>query len=139
MRVVLDTNVIYVGLRSSRGASYQILLGIEQEKFQIVLGTTLLLEYEDVLKRPETKLLLTNEEVDTVLDYLASVATLQTVHRLWRPWLRDPKDDHLLELAVAANCPMIVTHNIKDFKNTQSLGVQAITPAAFLQQIGGLT
>ena len=67
-----------------------------------------------------------------VLDSIASVADLQPIHRLWRPWLRDPKDDHLLELAMAANCRVIVTHNLKDFKNIASLGVQAISPQEFL-------
>ena len=33
---------------------------------------------------------------------------------LWRPFLKDPKDDMVLELAVEAEVEYIVTHNLKD-------------------------
>ena len=137
MLAVLDTNVIYAALRSDRGASYQILIALEQQRFQMVLGTTLLLEHEDILKRPDSQLAITHTEIGVVLDYFCSVALQQSVHWLWRPWLKDPKDDHLLELAMAASCPLIVTRNTKDFKNISLFGISVVTPAAFLNLIGG--
>ena len=66
------------------------------------------------------------------LRYLASIAHLQDVHFLWRPFLRDPDDDMVLECAVSASCKYIVTHNMRDFRGVEALKVQAITPAAFL-------
>jgi predicted nucleic acid-binding protein len=60
------------------------------------------------------------------------LAHLQDVHFLWRPFLRDPDDDMVLECAVASGSQYIVTHNIKDFRRTSELKVQAITPAEFL-------
>lgn len=66
------------------------------------------------------------------LRYLASIAHLQDVHFLWRPFLRDPDDDMVLECAVASSSQYIVTHNVKDFKRAPILKVNAITPAEFL-------
>ena len=66
------------------------------------------------------------------LRYLASLAHLQDVHFLWRPFLRDPDDDMVLECAVASGSQYIVTHNIKDFRRVPELKVQAIKPADFL-------
>ena len=66
------------------------------------------------------------------LRYLASIAHLQDVHFLWRPFLRDPDDDMVLECAVASGSQYIITHNVKDFKRAPELKVKAITPAEFL-------
>lgn len=66
------------------------------------------------------------------LRYLASVAHLQDVYYLWRPFLRDPNDDMVLECAVASGSKYLVTHNVRDFLRSAELGVLAITPADFL-------
>ena len=64
--------------------------------------------------------------------YLASQAHVQDIHFLWRPFLSDPNDDMVLELAFAAGSRYIVTHNINDFRGSQQLGVRAMTPRDFL-------
>jgi hypothetical protein len=46
---------------------------------------------------------------------------------------QDPDDDLVLELAVAASAPYIITHNISDFQGSDSMGVLAITPATALR------
>ena len=43
--------------------------------------------------------------------------------------------DMVLELALAAGCRYIVTHNVKDFHGSEKLGVTAITPRDFLNLI----
>lgn len=76
-----------------------------------------------------------NQEVENTLAflrYLASTAHLQDIYYLWRPQLRDPNDDMVLELAVAAQAKYIVTHNIRDFQRLK-FDVIAITPADFLK------
>ena len=70
-----------------------------------------------------------------ILRYLASQAHLQEIHFLWRPHLRDADDDMVLELAFAAGCTYIVTHNVKDFHGSEELGITAITPRDFLKLI----
>jgi hypothetical protein len=52
-----------------------------------------------------------------------------------RPFLPDPDDDMVLELAFAAGCPSIVTHNLRDFRGSERLGATAILPRDFLQMI----
>ncbi|WP_367870379.1 putative toxin-antitoxin system toxin component, PIN family [Luteolibacter sp. Populi] len=136
MRVVLDTCVLVSALRSNRGASFQLVSLIPHPSFQISLSVGLYTEWCDVISRPEHlppgK---TTPQAIAFLRYLASQAHLQNIHFLWRPCLKDPDDDMLLELAVAAGCPYIITHNIRDFANTKPFGIQALTPRDFLNLI----
>lgn len=60
------------------------------------------------------------------------------VFYLWRPVLKDPKDDMILELAVTAGCHFIVTYNNRDFEGTQRFGLRVVTPKEFLEIIGEL-
>ena len=134
-RIILDTNVLYAGLYSSRGASFKILQAIEEGKLKIVLSTTLLFEYEDILKRNQVDLSLSNQEIEKVLDYFCMASEHQKIYFLWRPYLPDPKDDHLLELAVASGTKLIVTHDTKDFKGVEEFGIRSITPKRILEEI----
>ena len=134
-RIILDTNVLYAGLYSSRGASFKILQAIEEGKLKMVLSTTLLFEYEDILKRNQVDLGLSNQEIEKVLDYFCTKSEHQKIYFLWRPYLSDPKDDHLLELAIASGTKLIVTHNTKDFKGVEAFGIRSITPKAILEEI----
>jgi len=79
---------------------------------------------------------LTHQEIDDVLDFLCQNANLCEIFYLWRPTLRDPKDDFLLELAVESNSDYIVTFNTKDFAESDKFGIKAIKPSDFLQIIG---
>ena len=89
-----------------------------------------------VLKRRVADLGLTPADVDAVLEFLCTVGHHQRIHFLWRPSLRDPRDELGLELAVAAGCRQIVTFNGRDFAGSERLGVAAVTPAVFLRSIG---
>ena len=138
-RVVLDTNVLVAGLRSRQGASYRLLTEVGRGKFEIALSVPLVFEYEDALLRHAAVTGLSRRDVDAVLDYFCSVAHLQTIFFLWRPLLPDPKDDLVLELAVAAGCRTVVTYNVRDFRGGESLGVSAQRPGPFLKDIGVLS
>ena len=131
-RAVIDTNVLHAGLYSATGASYQILHLIEQGVIAPLLSTTLLFEYEEVLRRNQKLLGLSHRAVDDVLDGLCVRGEYRRIHFLWRPQLSDPKDDHILELAVAAGGADIVTHNVNDFAEATAFGVRLITPAKLL-------
>ena len=72
---------------------------------------------------------------DPARDFLLSVGHLQDVFFLWRPALPDPDDDLILELASAAGCRYIITHNIADFRGTEKWGVAAVRPSDFLKII----
>lgn len=133
MRVILDTSVLVAAARSRNGASYQLLSMLPSRDFEIALTVALYTEWQAVLTRPEH--MPHGVTVDATLGflrYLASLAHLQDVHFLWRPFLRDPDDDMVMECAVASGSQFIVTHNMKDFKRAPELKVQAIKPADFL-------
>lgn len=135
-QIVIDTNVWIAALRSKRGASYKLLSLIDSGKFEINLSVPLVLEYEDVAKRIVGAIPLTARDVDDILDYICSVAHHRKIYYLWRPFLSDPRDDMILELAVTAECDFIVTFNQSDFAGIQQFGLATLTPKEFLQQIG---
>ena len=133
MRIVLDTSVLVAAVRSRNGASFQLISMLPSEQFEIALSVGLYLEWQAVLTRTEH--LPPGATVDAALGflrYLASIAYLQEVYFLWRPFLRDPDDDMVVECAVASGSTYIVTHNVRDFRGVEELGVKAIPPAEFL-------
>lgn len=135
IKTVLDTNIIFAGLFSARGASFQVLKALSQEKIRPVLSVPLLFEYEDVLKRNSRKLGITYENIDSFLDNVCNLCTFHEIHYLWRPFLRDPKDDLVLELAIAAQANTITTFNTKDFKGVEQLGIKILSPKQLLEEI----
>jgi putative PIN family toxin of toxin-antitoxin system len=134
--VVLDTDVIVAGFRSRRGASFRVLTLLRDEKFEIAMSVPLALEYEAVLREHASELSFSADEVSGLVDYLCGVGRHQAIHFLWRPALRDPADEFVLELAVAAECDAVVTHNVRDFAGARTFGVQIMTPAALVRRLG---
>jgi len=132
---VIDTNVLFAGLYSNEGTSFKILKLIETGRIIPLLSTTLVFEYEDVLKRKQKQLELSNSEVEDVLDAICEKGEEKKIHFIWRPQLRDPKDDHILELAVAANCADIITFNVKDFIKAQLFGIRVLRPKELLEEL----
>ena len=135
--VVLDTSVLVAGVRSRRGAAFQLLSRIGTGAFDIAVSVPLVLEYEGALIRHVSATALDDGDVQDVIDYICSVAVRQEIFYLWRPNLRDPGDDLVLELAVAANCDAIVTHNFRDFAGVGRFGLRLLTPGEFLRELGG--
>lgn len=136
MRIVLDSSVLVAASCSRRGASFALLSSVPHPSFELCLSVAVYAEWQSVLTRAENLPPGASPELGLGLArYLASQAHLQDVHFLWRPFLRDPDDDMVLECAVAGGCRFIVTHNVKDFKGAERLGVQALTPGAFLQRL----
>lgn len=136
MRVAIDTSVLVAAARSRSGAGYALISAIPSSDFEICLSVSLYAEWQDALTRPENLPPgTTAEDAMAFLRYLAGQAVLQDIFFHWRPFLPDPDDDMILELAFAADCDYIVTHNIRDFVGCEQLGVQAITPGDFLRKV----
>jgi predicted nucleic acid-binding protein len=85
-----------------------------------------------VLLRHAQELGFSSAEAVGLVDYLCGLAHKQPIHFLWRPALRDPGDEFVLELAVAE---AIVTHNRQDFRGATRFGIPVITPADFLARL----
>ncbi len=137
MRVVLDTSVLVAAVRSNRGASFEIIAALDRSEFETSVSVSLLFEYEAVLLRHVAESPLSKGDVQDLIDYICDMAIPQEIFFLWRPFLRDPGDDLVLELALAAGCDAIVTHNVRDFQGSEKLGVRVLTPKQFLQELRG--
>ena len=98
--------------------------------FEIAVSVPLVLEYEDAMLRHRGGL--SAGDVRDIVDYVCSVARHHRVFFLWRPLLRDPNDDMVVELAVASQADAIVTHNLRDFSAAASLGIRVLAPGPFL-------
>lgn len=132
MRVAIDTNVLVAALRSRRGASFRLVQKLGSPRFQPVISPPLCLEYEDVLSRPGLLPGYTPEDIGDFLDYFLSECVECRIHFLWRPHLPDPKDDLVLEVALAGRATFIITHNLRHFPGVDAFGIRAVTPDDFL-------
>ncbi len=135
---MLDTSVIVAALRSRFGASNALLEHVARGRVRPLVTTALFLEYEDVVKRPETRLAtgMSDEEVDGFLSALASAAEPVEVNFRWRPQLSDPKDELVLEAAVNGEADALVTHNIRDFEPArQVFGLRVLLPRDVLREL----
>ena len=135
MKIVIDTNVLVAALRSRRGASFKLVSVLPSDEFSIAISVPLVLEYEDALKRLESSAI-TSQDIGNFVDFLCKIGHHQEIFFLWRPFLPDPSDDHVLEVAVAAGCEAIVTYNKRDFKGIERFGLRVLDPREFLSEIG---
>ena len=135
MKIVIDTNVLVTAIRSRRGASFKLVSILPSEKFSIAISVPLVFEYEDALKRPEISTI-TEQDIGDFVDFLCKIGDYQDIFFLWRPFLPDPADDHMLEVAVAGGCDAIVTYNKRDFKGIEKFGLRVLDPRELLSEIG---
>lgn len=129
---MIDTNVLIAALRSSSGASHQILLAADRGAFEIALSVPLLAEYDDVATRPSSGITIPAKAVEAIISQIAMLSHKQSIYYLWRPFLPDPKDDMVLELAVASGASHIVTFNHKDLQPATEFGIAVVKPSEFI-------
>ena len=110
-KIVIDTNVFISALLSKKGASYKLIHMIGEGSSDIYISLALIYEYEDVAKRTEVVKLET-EVIDDIIDYICAVGIETEIFYLWRPFLSDPKNDFVLELAINSHADFIITFNI---------------------------
>ncbi len=135
MLVTLDTNILYQTLKSTTGASYFILQEIRNRKIQLALSVPLFKEYEDVLKRIKSlqDFELDISDIDKFLHFIAYVGKPYNTYFLFRPNLKDEKDNMVVELAITSQSDYLVTSNVKDFKNAELKfdKLKVVTPSEF--------
>ena len=110
--IVVDTNVILAATRSANGASHALVREMISGGVPFAISTAIVLEYEDVLKRPGIlgpTPWIGAHEIDILLDALVTKATLASPFFRFRPFLGDPKDDLYIECALTAGADTIVT------------------------------
>ncbi len=136
VNVVLDTNVLIAALRSRRGSAHRLLLSLVDGVFVPNVSVPLFVEYESVAKREGMARGLSERDIDAILDYLLRRSRIREIFYLWRPFLRDPQDDLVLEVAVESQSRYIITFNKKDFSGVEKFGIRALTPREFLYERG---
>lgn len=132
-RIVMDTNVLYAALRSRDGASFKILESIWNNQTTLVLGHTVLTEYEEILKREVSSIRLRFEEIDPFLDALSADAELFLINDFFPLRSDDPDDEAFIRLSLASNADFLVTHNIRHFSALAAAhGIKLLAPKDFL-------
>jgi putative PIN family toxin of toxin-antitoxin system len=144
MKIVIDTNIFLSALLSNRGASYKLILWItnqyklKEQKYNVI-SNTLVTEFEDVLNRDKNIVDFTNFNKDDIGKFINAICKIsfhQKINFLWRPFLKDIKNDMVLEVAFNARARYIVTYNKKDFKNVHKyFGIKIVTPKEFLGEV----
>jgi putative PIN family toxin of toxin-antitoxin system len=138
VKVVLDTAVVVAAMRSPRGASAAILRAAREGRATLLASVPLALEYEAVASRAEHRLAagLSEREVKIFLTAVVAMAEPVTAHFLWRPQLRDPGDEMVLEAAMNGGADALVTFNVRDFGAAPApFGVDVMLPREVIRRI----
>jgi putative PIN family toxin of toxin-antitoxin system len=137
-KIVLDTSVVVAALRTRSGAGNAVLRLVAARRLLLLVTPPLFLEYEDVLKRPEQRLAhgLASDAIEDFLSELAALIVPVEVHFLWRPQLRDPKDEMVIEAAINGRADALVTYNVSDFILAgERFGIPILRPAELLRRV----
>jgi putative PIN family toxin of toxin-antitoxin system len=138
VRYVLDTDTVVAAMRSPSGASAALLLAAADRRVTLIMSVPLVIEYEAICGLAEHRLAagLSEREVAAFLDGLAALAEPVECHFLWRPQLRDPGDEMVLETAVNGRADAIVTFNVRDFGVApRDFGIAVLKPGEALRRI----
>jgi putative PIN family toxin of toxin-antitoxin system len=138
VRCVVDTNVIIAAMRSPTGASAALLMAARRSELTMLGNVALALEYEATCQLAEHRLAagLSLAEVGVFVDAVLAMVEPVETHFLWRPQLRDPADEFVLEAAVNGRTAAIVTFNRRDFGAAPArFGIDLLTPAEAIRRV----
>jgi putative PIN family toxin of toxin-antitoxin system len=135
---VLDADVVVAAFRSDRGASRQLLLAALDRRLTMLVSVPLMVEYEAVLTRPEQlrEIGLSADEVNSVLDGVTAVIEPVLLRFLWRPRLKDPGDEMVLETAVNGGADCLVTFDVRHLcAAARDFGISVSSPGPIWRKI----
>ena len=138
MRFVLDTDVVVAAMRSPTGASAALVRAAREKRATLLLSVPLAVEYEAVCRRAEHQMAarLSLRQVEIFLNGVIAIAEPVHTHFLWRPQLRDPNDEMVLEAAVNGRAAAMVTFNVRDYGTAPSkFGVDVLLPRDAIARI----
>ena len=129
-RIVVDTNILVAATRSRYGPSFALMQLVRTRRVLMCCSPALFLEYEDVLQRADQWEAsgLSVKDVDAILNELAALLEPVLTHYQWRPQLRDPADEMVLEAAANTRVGALVTYNARDFIPAKRFGIRVLTP-----------
>ncbi len=134
--LVIDTNILVAATRNRSGPSFALIQMIRLGRAAMCCSPALFLEYEDGLKRAGQLAAsgLLAGGIDAILGELAGIIAPVTTHYQWRPQLRDPADEMVLETTVNAQASAIVTYILRDFGPAKLFGIPVLNAEQTLQQ-----
>lgn len=137
-KLVIDTNILVAATRNRDGPSFALMQIIRLGQVKMCCSPALFLEYEDVLKRASQLAAsgLLASDIDAILNELAGTIEPVHTHYQWRPQLRDPADEMVLEAAANAQAHAIVTYNLRDFGPAKFFGIPLLNPEQTFQHFG---
>ncbi len=138
MMIIFDTDVIVSAMRSPSGASAELLRRVHEGKLYCGVSVALAMEYETVCLRNEHVLAsgLSTQDATLFVDAVIAMAQPVQVHYRWRPQLRDPSDEMVLEAAVNARADALLTFNLRHFQvAAKTFGLIVQRPGEFLRSI----
>jgi putative PIN family toxin of toxin-antitoxin system len=138
MRAALDTSVLVAAIRSSRGASRELLRMVINEELKPLISVPLILEYEAVLTRLEHVRAsdLDEEAITELLKVIVRIGEQVHIARRLRPQLVDPDDEFVLETAYHGKTDAIVTLNTRDFLAAAGrFSILTLSPAEALERM----
>lgn len=138
MKIVMDTDVVVAALRSPAGASAELLRRVRRGELTMAASVSLFMEYEAVCSRSEHLLAagLDSSQLSIFLNALAHLVSPVEVHFLWRPQLRDPADELVLEAAVNASAHTLLTFNLRHFADVaRRFNLHVSPPGPFLRSL----
>ncbi len=138
MKLVLDTDVVVAAMRSPAGASAAIVRFARQGHVTLLVSVALALEYEAVCRRMEHRVAagLSEDEVNVFVEAIIALAQPVTMHFLWRPQLRDPCDEMVLEAAINGEADALVTFNARDFGGAPGhFGMELLLPREVIMRM----
>ena len=133
LQIVVDTSVVIAGMRSKSGVSNAFLRLLNNSRVKFHISNALLFEYEEVLRREQAALCLTDQDIDDVLDGFCTMGQKHYRPFSWRPVSRDPDDDFVVELALSARVDYLVTYNLRDLHFVEQYGIKVMTPQQVLE------
>ena len=134
----MDTDTIVAAMRSPTGASAALLRMARRGRVTLVATVPLCLEYEGVCSRPEhvTAAGFSPADLTVFLDAVVNLVEPVEVWFLWRPQLRDPGDELVLEAAANGQAAAIVTFNRRDFRPAADrFGLDILLPADAIRRV----
>jgi putative PIN family toxin of toxin-antitoxin system len=134
LRAVPDTNVLVAAAIKPTGLCRDLLDAAIAQTWRPVVSPLLLSELEEVLRRPKFSAIVPDEATRQFIGAIAAISEIATDPPAATIRSRDPKDDYLLGLAIAANVDVLISgdHDLTDLTDP---GVLIQTPHDFLANI----
>jgi putative PIN family toxin of toxin-antitoxin system len=134
----MDTDTVVAAMRSPGGASAAIIRAVRRKQATLMLSVPLAMEQEAVCRRSEHREAsgLSDGQIEIFLDAIIAMGEPVPTHFLWRPQLRDPNDEMVLEAAVNGRAHALVTFNVRDYGTAATqFGLELLLPREAIGRI----